>query len=104
MFGNIGLPEVLIVLVVVLLIFGPKKLPELAKGIGQSMREFRKGSQGLKDELEGSFKDDPKSANAPVHTAQVHSVPDETIVITPSSVSHSSPVPSSAIPQKVVQE
>jgi sec-independent protein translocase protein TatA len=94
MFGNIGLPEVLIVLVVVLLIFGPKKLPELAKGIGQSMREFRKGSQGLKDELEGSFKDEPKPINAPVHTAQVNSVPDETIVITPSSVST----------QKAVQE
>ncbi len=91
---NLGFPEIIVILVIVLLLFGPKKLPELAKGIGQSVREFRKGTQGLKDELEGSLKDDPKPVVAQVHTAQVHSTPEETIVITPSSVTT----------QKVVQE
>jgi len=96
---NLGFPEIIVILVIVLLLFGPKKLPELAKGIGQSVREFRKGTQGLKDELEGSLKDDPKPVSAPiqtapVHTAQVHSTPEETIIITPSSVTT----------QKAVQE
>ena len=96
---NLGFPEIIVILVIVLLLFGPKKLPELAKGIGQSVREFRKGTQGLKDELEGSLKDEPKPIATPIHTAQVHSAPlhstpEETIVITPSSVTT----------QKAVQE
>ncbi len=96
---NLGFPEIIVILVIVLLLFGPKKLPELAKGIGQSVREFRKGTQGLKDELEGSLKDEPKPIATSIHTAQVHSAPlhstpEETIVITPSSVTT----------QKVVQE
>ncbi len=56
---NLGLPEIIAILAVVLLLFGPKKLPELARGIGQSVREFKKGTQGLKDELEASLKDEP---------------------------------------------
>ena len=51
-FGTVGLPEILIILVVVLLIFGPKRLPELSKGLGQSVREFRKGIKDIKDDIE----------------------------------------------------
>jgi len=46
------MPEILIILVVALLLFGPKKLPELGRGLGQSIREFRKGAQSIRDELE----------------------------------------------------
>jgi sec-independent protein translocase protein TatA len=60
---NLGLPEIIAILAVVLLLFGPKKLPELARGIGQSVREFKKGTQGLKDELEASLKDEPVTVN-----------------------------------------
>lgn len=42
---NIGLPEILLILVVLLLLFGGKKLPELARGLGRSVKEFRKGQQ-----------------------------------------------------------
>jgi sec-independent protein translocase protein TatA len=48
---NVGLPELLIVLVVVLLIFGPKKLPQLGRSLGGGMREF-------KDSVTGKSKDD----------------------------------------------
>jgi len=41
---DVGAPELLIVLAVVLLLFGSKKLPELARGIGRSVKEFRKGA------------------------------------------------------------
>lgn len=41
--GNLGTPELVIVLVVVLVIFGPTKLPGLARSLGQSMSEFRRG-------------------------------------------------------------
>lgn len=49
--GRIGLMELLVVLAVVLLLFGPKKLPELAKGMGEAVREFRKGTQELDDAI-----------------------------------------------------
>jgi len=46
MLGNIGLTEIIIVLVVALLIFGPKKLPEMGKAIGSAVTEFKKGLSG----------------------------------------------------------
>lgn len=51
---NLGLPEFLLLAVVVLLLFGPKRLPEVAKGLGKSIRDFKKAVNGEseKDELE----------------------------------------------------
>ncbi len=46
----IGLPEILILLVIVLLIFGPKKLPELGRSLGRGMREFKDSITGKDDE------------------------------------------------------
>ena len=54
---NLGFPEIMIILVVALLVFGPKKLPDLGRSLGNGIREFRKGTQGLKEELEGSLKE-----------------------------------------------
>ena len=50
--GPLGVPEILIILVVVLLIFGPRRLPEMAKGLGQSVREFRKGIRDIRNEVD----------------------------------------------------
>ena len=59
--GPFGVWEILIILVVVLLIFGPRRLPEMAKGLGQSVREFRKGIKDMKDDFETEVKkEDPK--------------------------------------------
>jgi TatA/E family protein of Tat protein translocase len=52
MFGNIGLPELLIIMAIALLIFGPKKLPEVGKSIGKALREFRKASDEIKDKID----------------------------------------------------
>jgi sec-independent protein translocase protein TatA len=53
MFGNIGLPELMIILAVALLVFGPKKLPEVGRSIGKALREFRKTT----DEIKGKFEE-----------------------------------------------
>jgi len=51
MFSNIGLPEILIIMFVLVLLFGAKKIPELAQGIGKGMKEFKKA---MKDDDSGS--------------------------------------------------
>lgn len=57
MFGRIGVSELLIILVVVLIFFGPAKLPALAKSMGQAVAEFRKGTKEISKELEEISKD-----------------------------------------------
>jgi len=52
MFGSIGMPELVIILVIALIIFGPRKLPELGRSLGKSIGEFRKASNELKNTLE----------------------------------------------------
>lgn len=52
MFGNIGFPELLVILAIALLIFGPKKLPEVGRSIGRALREFRRTSDEIKDKIE----------------------------------------------------
>jgi len=64
---NIGLPELVIVLVILLVIFGPKKLPGLGRSLGTSMREFKDSVTGKDDDksLEAADDDDddePKTA------------------------------------------
>ena len=54
---NIGGPEILIILVVVLLLFGAKKLPDLARSIGASAKEFKKGVEQGADEDEDQSED-----------------------------------------------
>lgn len=44
---NIGFPGLIMILVIALVIFGPSKLPEIGKAFGKSLREFKKGTQGL---------------------------------------------------------
>jgi len=47
---NVGLPEILVISIVTLLVFGPKRLPELAKGMGKGIRDFKKALEGGSDE------------------------------------------------------
>jgi len=51
-FGSIGGPELLVIFLVALLIFGPRKLPELGKAVGRGLAEFRKAASDLRDTLE----------------------------------------------------
>ena len=52
MFPAVGMPEMLVILVVVLLLFGSKRLPELARGIGKSIREFKKAAENVRKEID----------------------------------------------------
>ena len=52
MFGSIGMPELIIIFVIALIIFGPRKLPELGRSLGKSLAEFKRASNELKSTLE----------------------------------------------------
>jgi TatA/E family protein of Tat protein translocase len=63
--GNLGMPELLLILVLALLLFGPKKLPEIGRQLGKGLGEFKRASNDLKrsieDEIEKVSKDEPST-------------------------------------------
>ncbi len=59
LFGLPGGPELILIFLAILLLFGAKKLPELAKGLGQSMKEFRKAQTEIEDEFKKATEDTP---------------------------------------------
>lgn len=59
--GSIGMPELLIILLVVLLLFGAKKLPELARGLGKGIREFKDATKNVENEMKELDKKDEES-------------------------------------------
>lgn len=62
MLGNIGIPSMILILVIALIIFGPKKLPEIGKAAGQTLKEFKNSTNGLMpDETNTDSKDDKQS-------------------------------------------
>ncbi len=97
-FGNLGGPDLFIILLIVLVLFGAKKLPELARGLGQSMNEFKKAREEFDKELHQAGQDikippqntqpyqpaQPvqqisQSQSPPVQTAQAQPAPEEPI-------------------------
>jgi sec-independent protein translocase protein TatA len=67
MFGRIGPMELILILVIALIIFGPKKLPEIGKAVGNAIREFKKHSSKVSEDLEDAVtgaNEEPKIESA----------------------------------------
>ena len=60
MIGSIGSTEILVILLVVLLLFGSKKLPQMARNVGKGLREFQKATQNAKDEIQKIINEEDK--------------------------------------------
>jgi len=69
-FMNIGAQELIVVLLIVLLLFGAKKLPELARGLRQAVKEFQKSNDEFSDELHKAGKSETETAKTDVESAQ----------------------------------
>jgi len=63
MFGNLGAGEIILILLVVLILFGAKKIPELAKGLGKGMSEFKKGLKEVENEIKDADKEENKKTD-----------------------------------------
>jgi sec-independent protein translocase protein TatA len=62
MFG-LGGQEIFLILLIVLVLFGPKKIPELARGLGKGIQEFKKAQSSLHDEINKAVEEEPKKEN-----------------------------------------
>jgi sec-independent protein translocase protein TatA len=97
---NLGGPDLIIILLIILVLFGAKKLPELARGMGSAIKEFQKAKDEFSDELHGAGKTDaakpnvqppaatvPRIANPPptVAATEIRSEPDQARVPNPDS-------------------
>ena len=58
---GLGGPEMMLIFFIILLLFGGQKLPELAKGLGKTMREFKKATSGVEEEFKRAMEDTPRS-------------------------------------------
>jgi len=63
MFNGLGTTEIIIIAIFVLVFFGAKRIPELARGLGQGIKEFRQASKDIKKEIEESSKDIEDAVN-----------------------------------------
>jgi sec-independent protein translocase protein TatA len=59
--GNLGAPEIILIILVILIFFGARKIPEIAQGLGKGIREFRKASRDIQDEFEKEIKAGPEA-------------------------------------------
>ena len=61
---NIGPPELIVILLLALIVFGPKRLPEVGRTLGRSLNEFRRASNDLRREMQVDLKDEPSGDTA----------------------------------------
>src|ERR1700752_3891309 len=69
-FMNLAGPDLIVILLIILVLFGAKKLPELARGMGQAVKEFQKAKDEFSDELHKAGKSDTEPAKPDVKPAQ----------------------------------
>ena len=94
MFGSIGMPELLIIFVIALIIFGPRKLPELGRSLGRSLGEFKRASNELRNTLEDEIRIE-EQRDAQAAKSKAETAPRPTAVTTEDTNSVTSDAPAS---------
>jgi Tat protein translocase TatB subunit len=105
MFGTLGGPELFLILVVALIVFGPRKLPEIGKSLGRMMAEFRKASNEFKRTIENEVEADKIRESMRVELPRLHelssSVPAAPVTtdVTPAATDVSPPSEAAPVPE-----
>jgi len=81
---GLGGPELLVIMFIILLLFGSDKLPQLAKGMGKSIREFKKAASSVEAEVRRAMEEEPPPAKKPTNTIQ-QVTPEKPVVPTDST-------------------
>lgn len=99
MFGSLGLPEILLIMVLALLIFGPKRLPEMGRTIGKGLSEFRKASADFKRTINTELALDENERTA---TTRRPTLPGAITVLDPPDATPASPPPEGTSPRVTI--
>ena len=86
MFGTLGMPELIVIFVIALLVFGPRKLPELGRSLGRGIAEFKKATNDLQTSLEHE-----------IRAEEQRSAPETSEVAPAPTVPHADPTPSARV-------
>src|SRR5919198_1766799 len=89
MLGSVGMPELIIIFVIALIIFGPRKLPELGRSLGKSLAEFKRASNELRSTLEEEIRVEEQRAKVETAKTPETSAP-------PADAHHEEPVAAGA--------
>lgn len=79
-FLDVGGPEMLLIFVLILVLFGGKRMPELARGLGKSLRDFKRARDGVEDQIKRALQDDPVPAKKVRKPESATTTPDDTTV------------------------
>ena len=92
MLGSVGVPELIIIFILALIIFGPRKLPDLGRSLGKSLAEFKRASNELRNTLdEEIWLDDERATRAPEPSALPPAEPVRPSVVNESPIAGSIP-------------
>lgn len=84
MFGSLGMPELIVIFVIALIVFGPRKLPELGRSLGRGIAEFKRATTDLQSSLEDNVREEEAHAaraaatvspSEPIATPRAHEEP-----------------------------
>ena len=82
MLGSIGVPELIVIFVIALIVFGPRRLPEIGKALGQGISEFKRASRELQHRIEDEIdKDAARSGTAAPPEASLPANPPQTAAV-----------------------
>ncbi|MFC5846919.1 twin-arginine translocase TatA/TatE family subunit [Deinococcus petrolearius] len=95
---NLGPGEILVILLVALLVFGPRKLPDLGKSLGGALREFRRSTQGLKEDFDGVLRESPAQTQAAQPASQTQVIAAQPQVVTAQAVTPQAVTPQAVTP------
>ncbi len=76
--GSIGFPELLVIFVIALIVFGPRRLPEIGKALGQGINEFKRASRDLQNRLEQEIEQDRQASTTATPEAAAPANPPQT--------------------------